>query len=166
MATNKAVSEPATPSSDIEQKRHYQRLIADLAFRASEDKPDSFDIASSVVDAIMAADDLDGMFDAVESSLVSLKDATDLHNVPVSVIGLHYAKSDTKYEANGLGAFVIIDLVTDAGEPRTISTGAPNVVAFLRASELKGYATAENPLRIRFTARGTDNGTLLSVARP
>lgn len=158
------------------EPRPFQNVVSGLAQRAVTEAAtvDAFDVGSRVIDKMAEASSLDEMFDAAQSSLLSLKDATKLHNVPVTVFDVRYAKSDKKYEEHGVGAYVIIDLFTDDGTVWKISCGAPNVVSFLHIAETKGLfrpaldGEESNPkeLRLRFTARDTANGTLLSIARP
>lgn len=158
------------------EPRPYENVVSGLRQRAVTETAtvDAFEVGSRVIDKMAEASSLDEMFDAAQSSLLSLKDATQLHNVPVTVFDVRYAKSDSKYEKNGVGAFAIIDLFTDDGTVHKISCGAPNVVSFLHLAESKGHfrpaldgeETNPKELRLRFTARDTTNGVLLSVARP
>lgn len=169
MATSKS---PATTDS----ARAFESVVDRVKARASMESGlvDAFEIGSRVIDKMAAAETLDDMFDAAQSSLTSLQDATNLHNVPVYVTDIRYAKSDPKFAKGGIGGYAIITLVTDDGQVHTLSCGAPNVVAFLDLAELKGHfkpalngeETSPKPLRLRFTSRGTENGNLLSIAKP
>lgn len=164
MTRSKAVE--TTADAAPAEVRPYEKMVAELQGIAKLENMSgaSFDIATQVVDKIASAQTLDDIFDAANSGLISLKDTTELHNVPVEVTEVAWRKSSEAFQENSLGVYAIIDLTTlHDGESWKISTGAPNIVASLRQMEkLTGF-----PVKLRFATKMTGSGqTLLTIARP
>lgn len=150
------------------KQRPYEKLVVEIRDRAMLDTTsgDGFDMAADAIDRIFTADSLEAIFDANEKTSTSLKDSP-LLGVPLAVWDVQYRKSSEKFTGNGLGVFAIISTYDDSGEPRVLTTGAPNVVASLYTiqTRLKG-CSEENPTRLIFKAIDSTNGDLLTVARP
>lgn len=143
--------------------RPYQRMGKELAELAVLDAPDSVDIAAQAIDQIAQAETLEDILAANESGLAS---AEDYIGVPLNITGLTWRPSDAKYQKGTLGSvYTVIDALLDNGEPITLSTGAPNVVASLRQAQKLGLIRDDEPLRVQITEKTTANGVLYRLGR-
>jgi hypothetical protein len=161
MTAAKAPENAGKGTAEIAENRPYLKMIDQLAGQAQLDGGNSFDIASQVIDKIATATTPDEMFDAQESGP---GDLADYVNIPLTVSNVRVQRSAEQYTKNGegLGVYAVFDAETADGETLLISTGAVNVVTSLYKAQISGWL----PMKCRFTAKVTANGTLYRVARP
>jgi hypothetical protein len=156
----------ANQSKAVESRRPYELLIAELKELASLGGSNgNFDIASQVVDQIMAATTFDEIVEANASGPVGVK-GSDYLGIPLSIYNVDYFKSDPKYSENSLGVFVVFDVFLDDGTMVKLSTGAPNIVSSFRVLQKKGLFSEEKPLRLVIKKRDTGNGELFTIGKP
>lgn len=165
------MSKSPTPeaSKAIAQQRTYDAaldLVKDIRNIATLD-PDggTKEIVLGAIDRIASSETLDDLFDASEkaSGLDSLKNWEFLGETVV-VLGFRIRRGAEKFR-NATGCYVAIDIVNPRGEVETISTGADNVVSFLRQAERLGAFNEGSYLSLRFVSRETEQGALLFVKR-
>lgn len=147
-----------------DENRPFAKMREELKGMASLDAAagGGVEIAMTVVDLIATADSIEDIFAANETGPTALDDYI---NVPISCTDVMYLKSADKYKG-GLGTYAVFDILTDAGEPAKLSTGAPNVVASLRQMQRLGFCKPDKPARFRILSRETANGNLLLVGKP
>lgn len=156
-----------TADSTTAVLRPSEKLVQDLAKLAQLDNANgeaAFEIASRVVDDIMSAKTEDEIFDAADAGLTSLKDSQYIDHV-IGILDVRYNKSDTKYKG-GVGAYAVMDIVSEDGELDTVSVGAPNVVAQVRQAQTLGLISETKPWKVRPSQKPTQNGELLTLKKP
>jgi len=134
--TEQSVTKAAgNDNGEIVVVRLYEKFVDGLKRRAEVDSANrGFDIASKQIDAILAAETEADFWDADISGTVNGQDMMDIE---MMVRAVTFAESSDEYDAP-LGVYAIVDATRlDNGEECIISTGAPLVVAKLRAAEAR-----------------------------
>ncbi|MGI0135336.1 MAG: hypothetical protein ACREBW_10315 [Candidatus Micrarchaeaceae archaeon] len=142
------------------EKRFYQVLQDELDTIATLDTTDSFEIASTVIDAIASATTAEEIFAANESGPA---DMADYLNSPLGITEVRWMRSAERFKKGTLGFYGVINAVTPGGEKVLLSVGAPNVVASVRQLQKLGLFMEDQPFWITVKSRETINGNLYTV---
>ena len=142
------------------EKRPYELMQQDLDTIATLDTTDSFEIASTVIDAIASATTPEEIFAANESGPA---DMADYLNSPLGITDVRFMRSAEKFRAGTLGYYAVVDALTPSGEKVLLSVGAPNVVSSIRQLQKIGMFESDQPFWITVKSRETANGNLYTV---
>lgn len=154
-------------SSEVEIVRPHERLVSSIQGRArleSQLGQSAAEVMANVTDKIAEATNEDALFAAANDGPGKIENYVG--NV-LRIRSFHYAISDAKYKG-GVGAYVIIDAITEEGEEVTLSTGATNIVTMLARAEEIGLVNPETDAswRVRVKSRETGEGTLYTFDKP
>jgi len=157
------MSEISTTGNDGENgsvavQRPYEKFLEYLGHRADVDGANNtFDVAAGMMDKIFNASTAEEIWDADEGGLLA---GQNLKDVEQEIKGFKVLRSNRADFDNGMGVYIIVDATRlDTGEDIVWNTGAPGLIAKLRAFE------AMNLLPIRGVIRGqlAGNGEVLKL---
>lgn len=153
---------PSVPA----ELRPWERLVKELTGIAENNaKNGTFDIAASNIDKMMEADSLAEILAVSENGP---KKTENLLNQPLRLEWVEYWPSAEKFKEGTLGVFAAIHYtlphLPEGVNEEVFTVGSPNIVAAIRAMEVKGILDTKPVLMLR--SRATANGEMLFWAEP
>jgi hypothetical protein len=163
-------NEMTEPSAELAERTNIRDMVVALYQRASEvetgERSSADEFVLDIMEAILAADTVEGIFAAAESGGVS---GQDFVNRPFNLAGdgLTFPLSAKQYREAGGFPFFARAIVTDiaTGETVTVSCGGKSVVAIFYALELKGFLVGDGQ-NLVLVERDTESGYSALSVRP
>jgi hypothetical protein len=157
-------------STDLVERNNIREMVLTLHQRLSEtdngERSSADEFVLDIMEAILSADSVEGIFAAAESGGVS---GQDFVNRPFNLTedGLNFPLSAQQYREAGGFPFFARATVTDVatGESVTVSCGGKSVVAIFYALKEKGFLKGEGQ-NLVLVERDTDSGYQALSVRP